>query len=263
VAALEVIVDIRDVADRDSLYQHMAIAHLHAGRFELAYWAAGRMQAGVDRDRVLLSVADAQLQADQAIAAGQTAAIVMERTHEQSPERDDTLRIQAGAAAQLGDARRALEVVGRIRQPESFATALKSIADLQIERKTRSEALATVRFHREQWRERRGSSSVGLDIAERLSLLGADREALEMVQGSGLNQARTLAAIAVGAARDARFEQALAMLEKIPAEQRGRVRAAAARVAQLRILSGADFATAVGSAGAFSPLSARQLAGGT
>jgi hypothetical protein len=257
-AALEVIVDIRDVAERDSLYQDMAIAHVQARRFELAYWAAARMQAGVDRDWVLLTVADAQLQAAQAIAASQTAAMLMERTSEESPARDNTLRIQAAAAAQLGDARRALEVVGRIRQPEAFAAALKSIADLQIERKARTEALATVRFHREQWRERRGSKSVELDIAERLSRLGADREALEMVQGSALEQARTLAAIAVGAARNARFPEALATLEKIPTEQRRGVRATAALVAQLRIVSGVDFATAFGSVDAFSPLSPQE-----
>jgi tetratricopeptide (TPR) repeat protein len=256
--ALEVILDIKGTTQRNSLYQDMALAHVRTQRFDLAYWAAGRMQVGGDRDRVLLTIAEGQLQAEQSIAAGQTAALVMERTRALSATRDDTLRIQAQAAAQLGDAKRALEVAGRITQAEPFAAALKSIADLQIERDARTEALATVRFYREQLRRGRSTLSARLEIAERLSRLGAEREALELVQGSAVDQARTLAAIAVGAARDGRFAEALAALEKTPSEQRNTIRNAAALIAQLRILSGVDFGTAFGSVGTFSPLSPQE-----
>ena len=49
---------------------------------------------------------------------------------EQSAAHDHTLRIQAEAAAQLGDARRALEVVGRIRQPEPFAAVRRARSEI-------------------------------------------------------------------------------------------------------------------------------------
>jgi hypothetical protein len=261
VVALQPLVDIEEVSDRDSLYEDMALSHARRRRFELAYWAATRMRGGTDRDQLLLTIADGQLQTGLALSASQTAATLMDRTREQPALRESVSRIQAEAAAQLGDTRRALELAAQIATLEPFTMALRSIAEQQIERNARTDALTTVRFHRDQLRRRGTSRSAEFEIAERLSLLGAAPEALGMVQGSELEQAQLLAAIARGAARDARFSEALATLEKIPTGQRAAVRGIAAFVAQQRALHGIDFATAFDAASAFSPMSGQERFG--
>jgi hypothetical protein len=253
-AALAVIIDLADVADRDSLYTDMALGHVRAGRFELAYWAADHMQVSVNRDQLLLSIADSQIVAGQSIPASQTAATLSE----QPTLRDNALSIQAQAAVQTGDASRALALAGEIAAPGSFAVAVKAIVMLQIKRNARGEALATVRFHRDQLRRRGTNLSDKLVIAQRLSRLGATPEALELLQGSEADQAAVLAQIAIGAARDERFTEALATLERIPESQRAAARPAAAMVAQLRAISGVDFATAFDAASAFSPLTPKE-----
>jgi hypothetical protein len=253
-AALAVIIDIADVAERDSLYKDLALDHVRGHRFELAYWAADHMQAGVDRDQLLLIIADSQVLAGLATPASQTAATLSE----QPGLRNDALRIQAQAAAQSGDARRALELAEQIALPEAFGMAMKSIAELQIKRNARADALASVRFHRDQLRRRGALRAATLEIAERLALLGAVPEALEMVQGSDRDRAGVLAGIAMGAARDERFTEALAMLERIPTDQRAALRYAAAVVAQRRAMSGIDFGTAFEAANAFSPLPSKE-----
>jgi len=251
--ALQALIDIRELPERDSLYQEIAVGHARGSRFELAYWAAGRMQASSDRDALLLFIAERQLQAGEGEAAAQTATALGERARDQS-SRDESLRIQAVAAAQRGDPRRALELANQIAMPVPFGRAMQSIAELQIQRNSRSDALATVRFHREQLQRRGLTSSAESQIAERLAQLDATSEALRLVSGAQAEQASVLAAIARGAALAERFDEALALLDKIPAEQRPTVRTTALFMAQQRAVHGIDFGTAFDAANAFSPI---------
>ena len=255
-AALPVIIDIVSIAERDLLYGAMARAQARAARIELAYWTASHMRAEASRDAVLLFIAERQLQAGATIGAGQTAAI-LER---ERPElQEEALQIQALAAARLDDGPRALQLASGLSTPATFAAAMHAIVEVQIQRNARVDALSSLRFELEQLRRRNAPDYATSEIAERLSLLGASTESLQLVKGSEAAQAQALAAIARGAARAGRFAEAQATLERVPAAQRAAVRSAAAFLAQQRIvLGGVDVASAFADANRFSPLPAKE-----